>query len=47
MWCDSCEEEEESCDDDLGIDSTFTRPGLDHLVFTLFDKINPFEDWTL
>ena len=31
---------------DLGIDSSFTRPGLDHLVFTLFDKINPFEDWT-
>jgi len=34
-------------EDDLGIDSSFTRPGLDHLVFTLFDKINPFEDWTL
>ena len=33
-------------EDDLDIDSTFTRPGLDHLIFTLFDKINPFEDWT-
>ena len=29
------------------IDDEFTRPGLEYFLFCFFDKVNPFEDWSL
>ena len=29
------------------IDDEFTRPGIEYFLFCFFDKVNPFEDWSL